>query len=323
MRFKTVSSMLLPGLLAVAFAAGAQEKYPAKPIQMVVALAPGTTADIIARMYAERLTQRLGQTVVVQNRPGAGGTIAAQAVAGAAADGHTILMINSAHSINPALYSSMPYDTLRDFAGIALVADSPALVVVNPQLGARTLREFIALAKQKPGSINYGSAGLGTATHLAGAYFANRAGVDIVHVPYKTSPELITDLLAGRIQATFVPPAFLLSQIRDGKLLALGVSTAEPMREPLEVPSVRGAASVDYEYSTWYGFLAPAKTPVPALQLLSRTILQIAEDKDVKDRYRAQGVNIRNVVLRDFDAYIKTDMEKLGPLVKASGAKAN
>jgi tripartite-type tricarboxylate transporter receptor subunit TctC len=269
-------------LAALAFSAGAQDKYPSRPIQMVVALAQATTADIIARVYAEKLSQRLGQPVVVQNRPGAGGTIASQVVASSAGDGYTILMTNSAHSINPALYRNLPYDSLRDFVGVALVADSPALVVVNPQVGARTLKEFVDLAKQKPGAFNYGSAGVGTATHLAGAYFASRAGVDIVHVPYKTSPELITDLLSGRIQATFVPPAFLLSQIREGKLLALGVSTAESMREPLEVPSVRRAANVDYEYSTWYGFLAPAKVPAASLQMLAQALQQAGESKDLR-----------------------------------------
>jgi tripartite-type tricarboxylate transporter receptor subunit TctC len=310
-------------LAALAFSAGAQDKYPSRPIQMVVALAQATTADIIARVYAEKLSQRLGQPVVVQNRPGAGGTIASQVVASSAGDGYTILMTNSAHSINPALYRNLPYDSLRDFVGVALVADSPALVVVNPQVGARTLKEFVDLAKQKPGAFNYGSAGVGTATHLAGAYFASRAGVDIVHVPYKTSPELITDLLSGRIQATFVPPAFLLSQIREGKLLALGVSTAESMREPLEVPSVRRAANVDYEYSTWYGFLAPAKVPAASLQMLAQALQQAGESKDLKDRYRTLGLVGRSLVLKDFDAYIKADMEKLGPLVRASGAKAN
>jgi tripartite-type tricarboxylate transporter receptor subunit TctC len=314
---------LLAALAAGAIPAGAQERYPAKPIQLIVALATATTADILARMYAEKLTGSLGQPVVVQNRPGAGGSIASQAVATAAPDGYTLLMTNSAHSINPALYNNLPYDTLRDFVGIAIVAESPALVVVNPQLGARTLKEFIAAARQKPGVINYGSAGVGTATHLAGAYFASQAGIDLTHVPYKTSPDLIADLLTGRIQATFVPPAFLLSQIREGKLLALGVSTAEPMRAPLAVPSVREAAGVDYEYGTWYGLLAPARTPVPVLEALNRAIQRVAEDKDVREKYVAQGVVPRNVSLREFDAFIKADMDKLGPLVKASGARGN
>lgn len=318
---KRIVSLLVLGCLAGP--ALAQDRYPTHPIQVVVALAAATTADIIARLYAEKLGARLGQAVVVQNRPGAGGTIASQAVAVANPDGYTILMTNSAHSINPALYASLPYDSLRDFAGITLVAESPALVVINPNFGARTLKEFIALAKQKPGTINYGSAGVGTATHLAGAYFASLAGVQLVHVPYKTSPDLITDLLTGRIQATFVPPAFLLSQIRDGKLLALATSTRESMRAPLEVPSARDAAGIDYEYGTWYGFLAPAKAPQAVLDILSRNMRQIADDKDVREKYRAQGVLPRTIALREFDAYIKADMDKLGPVVKASGAKAN
>jgi len=323
MKARSVLLALFAVLAGGAANAQAQDKYPARPVQIVVALAAATTADILTRMFAEKLGERLGQPFVVQNRPGAGGTIAAQSVATAAPDGYTILMINSAHSINPALYSNLPYDTLRDFAGIALVAESPALVVVNPALGAHSLKEFIALARQKPGTINYGSAGVGTATHLAGAYFATRAGIEIVHVPYKTSPDLIADLISNRIQATFVPPAFLLSQIRDGKLLALGVSTPEAMRAPLQVPSVREAAGVDYEYATWYGFLAPAKTPPAVLELLSRAMLRVTEDKDVREKYLSQGVVPRNVALRDFDAYIKADMEKLGPLVKASGARGN
>lgn len=322
MKTRTLIVACVTALLSVGTAANAQQKYPAKPIQMVVALAQGTTADIVARVYADKLSQRLGQPVIVQNRPGAGGTIASQAVLSSAPDGYTILMTNSAHSINPALYANLPYDSLRDFAGVAMVADSPALVVINPQLGARTLKEFIALAKQKPGAFNFGSAGVGTATHLAGAYFASRAGVDIVHVPYKTSPELIADLLGGRIQATFVPPAFLLAQIREGKLLALGVSTAESMREPLEVPSVREAANVDYEYSTWYGVIAPSKAPAAAFQTLSRALAQAGQDQDLKDRYKSLGLIGRNMVLRDFDAFIKADMDKLAPLIKAS-AKPN
>lgn len=315
--------MLAALALAVSVAAAAQDKYPSRPIQMVVAQTQGTTADIIARAYAEKISRVLGQPVVVQNRPGAGGTIATQAVAASAPDGYTILMTNSAHSINPSLYSNLGFDTLRDFAGVAMVADSPALVVINPQIGARTLKEFIALAKQKPGSLNYGSAGVGSATHLAGAYFASRAGIEIVHVPYKSGAELISDLLGGRIQATFVPPAFLLAQIKEGKVLALGVSQADSLREPLAVPSARQAANVDYEYSTWYGIFAPAKVPAATLELLSRTIAQAGEEQDLKERYRKLGLLSRKMALRDFDAFIKADIEKLAPVIKASGAKAN
>ncbi len=198
-----MARFLVSLLAAAAFGAFAQERYPVKPVQMVVPLSPGTTVDIIARLYADRLTQRLGQAVIVQNRPGAGGTIAAQSVAASAADGYTILMANTQHSVNPALYANLAYNILRDFAGVAMVAEAPALVYVNPGLGARTLAEFVALAKAKPGTINYGSAGVGTATHLGGAYFASQAKIDIVHVPYKVTPDLVSDIVTGRIQATF------------------------------------------------------------------------------------------------------------------------
>jgi tripartite-type tricarboxylate transporter receptor subunit TctC len=304
-------------------AAAAQSDYPNRPIQMIVPLSTGTTVDILARMYADRLTQRLAQSVLVQNRPGAGGTIAAQSVAKAAPDGYTLLMVNSQHSINPALYASLPYDTLRDFSGVALVAESPALVYVNPQLGVRTLAEFIALARQKPGTINYGSAGIGTATHLGGAYFAGRAGVDLVHVPYKITSDLVADILTGRIQATFSPIAFLLPQVREGRLLALAVTSRERVAVLPEVPTVSESGIPGYESSTWYGFIAPARTPRPILEQLARALQQTSEEKETRDKFAAQGIVARDVALETFDAYIRADVEKLAPLIKSIGARAN
>ena len=301
----------------------AQDKYPSRPIQMIVPIGSGSATDIIARMHADKIGQRLGQSIIVQNRPGAGSTIASQAVAQSAPDGYTILMVNSAHSINPALYPSLPYDTLRDFVGIAMVGLSPNLVVVHPSLAVKNLAEFVALAKQKPGTINYASAGVGTATHLAGAYFASKTGIEIVHVPYKGTADLIADMVTGRIQATFVPPAFLLSQIREGKVLALATTHTEPMRSPFALPTVREAAGIaDYENVTWYGFVAPAKTPMPVLETLARALEVSAADPSVLERYAAQGILSRTMLLREFDAFIKTDMERIGPLIKSIGAKA-
>lgn len=318
----TLKRLIATWAAALALPVCAQDQFPSKPINIIVPIAQATTADIIARAVADKLSQRLGQPVLVQNRPGAGGTIGAAFVAGSPPDGYTLMSINSAHSINPALYANLPFDTLRDFAGIALVADSPALVIVHPGVGARTIAELVQIAKQKPGAMNYGSAGVGSATHLAGALFVAKAGVDIVHVPYKGGSDLITDIVSGRLQMTFVPPAFLLSQIKDGRVLALGVGMKEPMREPLEIPSVR-SGGVDYEYSTWYGFLAPAKVPQPVLERLAAAILQTLDDKDLLDRFRAQGLIPRRITLRDFDGYIRADMDKLAPVIKASGARAN
>ena len=181
---RVIATLLYLGLLT-AHEAQAQERYPTKPVTIVVPYATGTTTDLIARAFAPRLGDLLAGTVLVQNRPGAGGTIATQSVATAAADGYTLLMANSTHAINPALYTSLAYDSRRDFAGVALVAESAYLIVASPQAGAKTLREFIALARQSPGRINYASAGIGTSTHLAGAYFSSLAGIDLRHVPYK------------------------------------------------------------------------------------------------------------------------------------------
>jgi tripartite-type tricarboxylate transporter receptor subunit TctC len=318
-----VGRVVVSLLAAAAFCASAQERYPVKPVQMVVPLSAGTTVDIIARLYADRLTQRLSQTVIVQNRPGAGGTIAAQSVAASAADGYTILMANTQHSVNPALYANLAYDTLRDFSGIAMVAEAPALVYVNPGLGARTLAEFVALAKAKPGTINYGSAGVGTATHLGGAYFASQAKIDIVHVPYKVTSDLVSDIVTGRIQATFSPIAFMLAQVREGKLLALAVTSRARVPVLPEVPTVAEGAIPGYESSTWYGFFAPARTPRAIRERLAHDLREISEEKEVKEKFAGQGIFPRSIELEDFDAFIREDVAKLGALAKAVGAKAN
>lgn len=319
MKVSRFVSMLLASLFVATVSA--QDKYPSKPITVVVPYATGTTTDLIARAFAPKLQEILGQPVIVQNRAGAGGTIATQSVAVALADGYTLLMANSTHAINPTLYTKLTYDSRRDFLGVALVAESAYLIVAGPQLGAKTLKEFVALAKKKPGSINYASAGVGTSTHLAASYFSSLAGIEIVHVPYKNSSDYIADLLSGRVQVSFVPTAFLLAHIKSGKLLALGVSTREAMNTPLEVPSAR-EAGIDYEYTAWFGLLAPSRVSPVILDQLSRAVRQAQEHPDIKAEFAKLGLSARNVPLTEFDAYIKTDMDKLGPFVKASGAKA-
>jgi tripartite-type tricarboxylate transporter receptor subunit TctC len=309
--------------LATALAAGsaaraqdrAQDQYPAKLLTVVVPLTPGTTIDILARLFAESLSKRFGQQVVVANRPGAGGLIAAQAVATAPADGYTVLLANSGHAILGTMNKNLPFDPVGDFAGVSLIGDAPTLVNVAPSLGVRSLQDFIALAKAKPGTINYGSAGIGTATHLAGAYFALRTGTELVHVPYTVSSTIIADLLGGRIHATFAPAAFTLPLLQDGRLLALAVAADEPIREPIAVPTAL-SAGVDYRNATWYGFLAPAKTPRAALQILHDAIVGASTDPELMEKIKVQGITPRSIGLRDFDAHIRKDMDRLGPLLK-------
>ena len=318
--FVVIFGVLL-GLIATCLTA--QEAYPSRPLQIVTTNSSGTTADIISRLFADKLQQRLGQSVLVQNRPGAGGTLATQSVAVARPDGYTLLMANLGHSVNPHLYHNLPYDSIRDFVGVALVAEAPVVILVPPSLKARSLKEFVALAKQQPSTINYASAGAGTPTHLAGAYFASLVQIDLVHVPYKSLSNIMADILGGRVQAAFFPLSPVLAYVQEGKLLALGVSSTKPMREPLNVPTARESIGIDYIFNNWFGFVAPAKTPTPILETLSRTIRGIAEGDDFHERYKALGLIPRVVVMSEFDAYIKEDMSRLGPVVKASGAVAN
>src|SRR5262245_4789692 len=216
MKPMNLAALMLAAATAIGTPAAAKEQYPSRLITVVVPLTPGTTIDILARLYAERLSKRFGQQVIVANRPGAGGLIGAQALATAPADGYTVLLANSGHAILGTLNKNLPFDPIADFAGVSLIGDAPTLVTVAPSLGVRTLRQFVDLAKAKPGTINYGSAGVGTATHFAGAYFASRTGTELVHVPYTVSSTIIADLLGGRIHVTFAPAAFTLPLLQDG-----------------------------------------------------------------------------------------------------------
>jgi tripartite-type tricarboxylate transporter receptor subunit TctC len=306
---------------AVQAQAGAPQagSYPAQAIRMVLPLSPGTTTDLVARVFAERMGKQLGQTVVVENRPGAGGTLAAQTVAKAPADGYTILLVNSQHAINPAAHVSLPYDTLRDFTGLAMVAEAPSVIAVPRELGVNSLAEFVALARKKPGSLNYGSSGSGSQTHLAGAYFATKAGIQLTHVPYRQGADVINDLVTNRIQSVFVPAPFVMGQINEGKLKALAVTGTERLPQLRDVPTVAESMFPGYEFSTWFGFVAPARTPAPIVALLAKTIQAIAEDPAMKQKFTEQGLVPRTMVQKDFDTYIKFEIERLGPIAKSSG----
>lgn len=295
--------------------------YPSRPLKLVVPLTPGTTTDLVAREFADRMAKKLGQPVVVDNKPGAGGIIAAQAVAKAAPDGYTILLINSQHAINPVAYDSLPFDTLRDFTGIALIGDAPAVIAVPTALGVRNLAEFIALAKKRPGEINYGSSGIGSQTHLAGAYFANQAGLVMTHVPYRSSSEVTTDLVTNRIQSVFTPPAFVLGQIREGKLRALAVTGPERLSLLRDVPTTTEAGLPGYQFATWFGFVAPAKVPPQIVSQLASTMKAVLDDPTLRQKFAEQGITPRFLMLQEFDTYIKSEMDRLGPIVKASGVQ--
>ena len=316
MKFSQLIAAVLTGLVCLCPPARAQDHYPSRLITVIAPITAGTTIDILARLYADRLSKRFGQQVVVVNRPGAGGLIAAQAVASSPPDGYTLIFVNSGHTILGALNKNLPFDPVRDFAGVSLVGEAPTIVTVPPALDVSNLKDFVARAKARPGTINYGSAGIGTATHLAGAYFALKTGTDLVHIPYTVSATIIADMLGGRIQASFVPAAFVLPLLQDGRLRALAVSAREPVTDPIRIPTAL-SQGIDYQNATWYGILAPAKTPKAVLQSLSQAISEVGKDVELQAKIRAQGIDPRDIELEQCDLQIHADLARVDPLLKA------
>ena len=316
---RRVGPVTLALLLALAGAPSraqehSQDRFPSRLITIVVPLTAGTTADILARLFAEGLSKHFDQRVVVSNRPGAAGLVGTQTVATGPADGYTILLANSAHTILGALNKKLSFDPIASFAGVYLIGEAPAVVNVAPSLGVHTLTEFIALAKAKPGTINYGSAGIGTATHIAGAYFALQTDTQLVHVPYTVSSTIIADLLGGRIHATFAPEAFTLPLLQDGRLLGLAVGDEEPIGESVAIPTAL-SAHVDYRIATWYGFLTPATTSAAILATLHDALVDVGNDPELQAAMHVHGVKPRGIGLSDFDLYIRNDVRRLGPLL--------
>lgn len=310
---------LAAGLAAGALtqnSASAQSVALPSTVRVVLSQSPGTTLDLITRIYAERLTVRLGVPFVVVNRLGAGGVIAAQDVALATPDGATIGAANSGQTFLGFLYKNLPFDPINDFAPLGIVGVAEAVVTVPASLGPRSLADFVNLARQKPGAINYNSAGIGTATHIAGAYFAQQAGIPLTNVSYKSGAEGIADMLAGRMESVFAPLAFTLSWVKEGKLLALAVGSSTPYTEPTPVPTAK-SAGVDYEYSTWYGFLAPARTPKPLLDRYSAAIAEISKEPEVRALITAQGITTRVQSPDEMAGHIRAEITRLRPVLES------
>ncbi len=315
MRALKLATIVLAALAGLGTQTRAQDAYPSRLITLVAPITAGTAIDILARLYADKLSKRLNQQVVVANRAGAGGMIGAQAVATATPDGYTLIFVNSGHAILGGINKNLTFDPVGDFAGVSLVGEAPGVVVVPPSLGVSNLKEFVELARSKPGTINYGSAGIGTSTHLAGAYFALKTRTDLVHVPYTVSATIIADMLGGRIQASFVPMAFVLPLLQDGRLKALAVGAKAPITSPIQIPTAL-SQGIDYEYSTWYGMLAPGKTPKPVLATLNQAMSEVGKDPELRSRMQAQGIIPQDTGLERFDAHIRNDMTRLAPLLK-------
>jgi len=307
--------------LALAAAAHAQV-YPAKPLRMIVAYPPGGGTDIVARMLAQKLGESLGQSVVVENRGGASGNIGTELAARAAPDGYTILMGNVApNAINVSLFKDLPFDPVADFAPVSLVASTPNILVVHPSTPARTVKEVIALAKAKPGTLNFASAGAGSSSHLAGELFRILARADIVHVPYRGAGPAMVDVLSGQVQLYFATMPAAMPHVKAGKLAAVAVTSARRSQALPDLPTIAESGVPGYEASTWYGVLAPARTPSAVVARLHGDIVKILADAALHARLADQGFDPVGSSPEEFGAYIKTEILKWGKVIRDAGIR--
>jgi tripartite-type tricarboxylate transporter receptor subunit TctC len=310
----------MAAMLAAARAAHAQA-YPGKPIQLVVPLGPGGINDIISRLIAQKLTESWGQSVVIVNKPGAGGIIGSEAVAKAPPDGYTLLMVYSSHMVNPSLYAKLPYDTIRDFAPITLVNTVNLVLTVGASVPVTSVRELIALAKARPGQLNYGTIGIGSLGHLAGIRFVKAADIDVVQVPYKSAPEVTTALLSGDATFYFDSPITALPFIRSGKVKALAVTSATRSSVLPDVPTVAEAGLPGFDVVGWNGLVAPAGTPRPIIEKLNAEIVRILRSPEMAASLKEQGVDVVGDTPEDFGNIIQADIATWREIIKAAGIK--
>ncbi len=295
--------------------------YPTKPIRMIVAYPPGGGTDIVGRMMAQKLSENLGQTVVIDNRGGAAGSIGSEIAAKSVADGYTILMGNVApNAINVSLYAKLGYDPVKDFEPVSLVASTPNILVVNQSLAVKTVADLVALAKAKPATLNYPSAGLGSSSHLAGELFDNLAGVKMVHIPYKGGGPALTDLLGGQVQLMFATMPAAMPHVRSNRLRAVAVTSNKRSQAMPELPTI-GETLKGYDASTWYGVLVPARTPRPIVMRLHGEIVKILGVIETRDRLLAQGFEPVGSTPAEFATYINSEIVKWGKVIKAAGIK--
>lgn len=315
--------MGLCGVLAGTSAHAQAQTYPNKPIKFVVPYSAGTTTDVIARLYAQKLGEILGQSVVVDNKAGAGGNISAESVARSAPDGYTLTFSTSAtHATNPALYGKIPFDPIKDFTHITLMVAAPNMLVINPKIPANNMAELIAYAKANPGKLTYMSAGSGTSPHMAGELLKTMTGIDIQHVPYKQVTQGLTDLLAGEIAMSFYHVPVIYPHVKSGRLKAMGVATSE--RSPIapEVPPI-GDTVKGYDLRPWWGLAGPAGMPQDIVDKLEKATMQFLNDPEMQKRLVDIGVIVTPMNQKDFNAFMATELVKWTKLVKDSGAKVN
>jgi tripartite-type tricarboxylate transporter receptor subunit TctC len=314
----------LGALFACIATAASAQGYPNRTIRLVVPFPAGGTTDILAREVAQKLTEVLGQAVVVDNRPGAAGNIGSDLVAKSAADGYTLLMGTvGTHAINPSLYSKMPYDHVKDFAPVVLVAGVPNVLVVNPALPVNSVSDLIKLAKDKPGQINFASSGSGTSIHLSGELFKTMAGIDMTHVPYKGSSPALTDLIGGQVQIMFDNLPSALPQIKGGRLRAIAVTSLKRAPVLPDIPTINESGLPGFEASSWFGVLAPAGTPAAIVARINTEVNKWLQSPDAREQLLGQGAEAAGGSPEQFANHIRAESEKWAKVVKVSGAKVD
>jgi tripartite-type tricarboxylate transporter receptor subunit TctC len=310
-------------VLALGMAPALGQNYPNKPIRILIAQAPGSATDVISRVVGNRLSETLGQPIIVEARPGAGGALGTEAAAKSAPDGYTLFMANnSTHGSNPAVYPKLPYDAVNDFAPISFVASVPYVLVVEPSLPVNSVQELIALAKSRPGKINYASAGNGSTHQFCAELLKSTAGIDVVHIPYKGSPPGIAAVLAGEVSLMFANLTDVGSQIKSGRVKPLAVTTLKRAELLPNVPTMVEAGVPDFEITSWFGLLAPAGTPAPLVGRLNAEMVKVLARDDVKSTLGAQGLDVRSSSPEQFAAHIKSEIARFTRIARTAGIKA-
>jgi tripartite-type tricarboxylate transporter receptor subunit TctC len=316
-------SMVLCGLAlpVVAAPAAFAQTYPDKPIHIIVAFTPGSATDVVARAVAQAMSQSMGQPIVIDNRPGAGGTIAATLVAKAAPDGHTLLVHSSGHTVNPSIYPNLGYDTVKDLVGISMLAQQPNMLVAAPSKGWKTAGDLVKAAQAEPGKLTYASAGAGSGTHMNAEKFRLHAKFNALHIPYKGTPEALNDTMTGRVDFFFAPSVSALSIVRDGKLVALAVGSEKRASVLPDVPTTQEAGYPGSAYNFWIGLLAPAGTPPALVARLNAEVAKALASPEVKERLGALGADPAPMASADFDRLMARELVENASIVKEAGIK--
>ena len=318
-------SALRAALAAAIFACSTPafpQSYPAKPVKIVVPFAAGGAVDILTRVLAEKLSPALGQQIVVEPMVGAGGNIGSAAVAKAPPDGYTLLMATTGtHTINPGLYKNMPFDAVRDFAPITLIASVPNILVVHPDVPAKSVKELVALARSQPGKLNFASFGHGTSNHLSGELFKSVAGVEVVHVPYKSAPQAVLEIVGGQVNFAFVNAPLALPQVRAGKLRALAVTGAKRSPAVPDLPTMAEAGLPEFVVESWYGLMAPAGTPEPVIRKVRDDTLKVLATRELVEAFAKQGADVVTSTPAEFARTVASEKDRWAEVIRKSGAK--